>query len=495
MKQVGKDRPEQDDGGEATRRLLSGLPAVDEVLRQAALEPSAALLRREVLAELAREELEERRVALRTGRESAAPDAVGVAERVAGRARDLLGGSKRRVINASGVVLHTGLGRAVLPERARARVAEIMAGAVDLEFRLADGRRGRREEQAARLLRLLTGAGAALVVNNNAAAVHLMLRALCARREVIVSRGQQVEIGGGFRIPEVVRQSGARLVEVGCTNRTHLADYEEAIGPRTAAILRVHPSNYRVTGFTAEPGLDELAALAHSRGLLLLDDLGSGALVDFPGVPEPEPLVQASLAAGADLVCFSGDKLLGGPQAGLLLGRAELLERLARHPMMRAFRCDKLTLAALEAVLEIYLAPGGQAPAQLPVWAACCEGREAARARVARLLDEVLRQAGVPVATPGAWGRVAALPGRAEMRETDTEGRTGSGALPEQDLPSAALAVTPSRGSVERLHQRLRRGAPAVVGQARDNELLLDLKAVADEELTLLAGALLRALN
>lgn len=481
------------DGGEATRRLLSGLPAVERLLREPALRAWEGRLRREVLAELAREELEEWRVQLRSGKRREAGTAPELAESVARRAARLLEGHLRRVINASGVVLHTGLGRAVLPESARRRVDEALRGAVDLEFQLEDGTRGRREERAARLLTLLTGAPAALVVNNNAAAVHLMLRALCSRREVLVSRGQQVEIGGGFRIPEVIRQSGARLVEVGCTNRTHLSDYAEAIGPRTAAILRVHPSNYRVTGFTTEPELAQLAGLAREKGLLLLDDLGSGALVDFPGVPEPEPRVAASLAAGVDLVCFSGDKLLGGPQAGLLLGRAELLAKLARHPMMRAFRCDKLTLAALEAVLELYLAPGGEAPAGLPVWAACNEAREVTRLRAATLFDALLEALGQPP-RPGGWGRQLDLPGLA-LRETDSEGRTGSGALPGQDLPSAGLALRPAGGGAHRLHGRLRRGSPAVVGQVRGDELLLDLKAVSTAEIPELASAVAGAVG
>jgi len=481
------------DGGADTRRLLSGLPAVDRLLREPALQAWEDRLRRETLAILAREELETWRAELLAGTRGQAGSAAELAAGAARRAARLLDGRMRRVINASGVVLHTGLGRAVLPQAARARVQEILTGAVDLEFQLEDGKRGRREERVARLLRLLTGAEAALAVNNNAAAVHLMLRALCARREVIVSRGQQVEIGGGFRIPEVIRQSGARLVEVGCTNRTHCEDYAQVIGPRTAALLRVHPSNFRVSGFTAEPTLEELAQLAHARGLLLLDDLGSGALVDFPGVPEPEPLVTASLAAGADLVCFSGDKLLGGPQAGLLLGRAELIRKLAAHPMMRAFRCDKLTLAALEAVLELYLAPGGERPADLPVWAACNEGRDAVRRRAGGLFEALLRELGAPAVAAG-WERAAEAAGL-ELRESDSTGRTGSGALPGQDLPSAAVALRPLRGGAHRLHDRLRRGTPAVVGQVRAQELLLDVKAVAEEEIPELAAAVRRALG
>jgi L-seryl-tRNA(Ser) seleniumtransferase len=488
-----KEPTKAQDGGTDSRRLLSRLPAVDRLLRHPVLKAWAARLQPRILAELAREELDARREALLAGRRKDPGSLDEVAAAVADRVRRLLEDRLRPVLNASGVVLHTGLGRAMLPERARERVAQVLGGAASLEFRLDSGARGRREERVGRLLTLLTGAEAALVVNNNAAAVHLMLRALCARREVIVSRGQQVEIGGGFRIPEVIRESGARLVEVGCTNRTHLEDYAGAVGPRTAALLRVHPSNYRVTGFTAQPGLAEMAGLARDKGLLLLDDLGSGALVDFPGVPEPEPLVQASLAAGADLVCFSGDKLLGGPQAGILLGRAELMARLARHPMMRAFRCDKMTLAALEAVLELYLEP--DVGASLPVWSACNEDRAAARARARQLLDHIARAAGMAPANGAEWGRVLELSGLARVVETDSVGRTGSGALPEQDLPSAALVVEPLRGSVERLHRALRTGEPALVAQVRDERLALDVKALRGEDLSQVAATLLRALG
>lgn len=477
-------------GGPDTRRLLSRLPAVDRVLRETGLDAWRQRLRPELLTALTREELELWRQRLLKGKSGEAPTSSQVAAGVARRAELLLDGGMRQVLNASGVVLHTGLGRARLPEAAARRVAQILAAATDVEFLLESGARGRRESRAARLLTLLSGAEAALVCNNNAAAVHLMLRALCARREVVVSRGQQVEIGGGFRIPDVIRESGARLVEVGCTNRTHLEDYAAALGPRSAAILRVHPSNYRVIGFTTQPALEELAELAHTRGLLLLDDLGSGAMMDFPNLAEPEPLVQESLARGADLVCFSGDKLLGGPQAGIVLGRAELVARLARHPMMRAFRCDKMTLAALEAVLESYTAP---APPDLPVWEACTELQDAARQRAARTLELVASKLDLPVEGTG-WGRCLQLPSGICLEEQDSVGRTGSGALPEQDLPSAALVVHGLRG-VEHLHRRLRTGSPALVGQVRDNRLIVDVKALRPQDLPQVAELLAAALS
>jgi L-seryl-tRNA(Ser) seleniumtransferase len=467
---------------------LAQLPAVDRLLAQPELAQALARLRRPVVLRALRLELEQQREALLSGRREGPPAPGEIAARAAAAALDLLDGGMRRVINASGVVLHTGLGRARLPERALARLNETLAGAADLELRLPSGARGQREERVAERLCALTGAEAALVVNNNAAAVALMLGALCARREVIVSRGQQVEIGGGFRIPEVIRASGAKLVEVGATNRTHPADYESAIGPRTAAILRVHTSNYRVIGFTRSVPLEDLAALARARGLWLLDDLGSGALVDFPGVADPEPLVSASIEAGADLVSFSGDKMLGGPQAGLLIGRREAVRRLARHPLMRAFRCDRMSLAALEATLEIYL-EAGEAHRGLPVWRACNEDRAMARARALALLVELARLAGGP-APPADWPGSRLEIGGAQLSLEDSSGRTGSGALPEQELASAALRVSPGGHAAQALHRRLRLGRPAVVAQVRDGALLVDLKAVDEGEIGELARRL-----
>jgi L-seryl-tRNA(Ser) seleniumtransferase len=290
------------------------------------------------------------------------------------------------LINATGVIVHTNLGRAPLSAQARAAVARVAAGYSALEYDLPAGERGSRSVHAASLLARLTGAEAAFVVNNNAAAVLLMLTALCQGREVIISRGQLVEIGGGFRVPDVMAQSGARLVEVGTTNRTHLYDYARAITPETGAILVAHHSNFKIVGFTSEPSLAELAALAREHELLLLYDQGSGALLDTAAYGlDPEPLVQDALAAGADLVTFSGDKLLGGPQAGILAGRRDLVAAVARHPLARAVRPDKLCLAALSATLVAYLT--GRAPEQIPVWQmiarpaerAGCHGHEVGR--------------------------------------------------------------------------------------------------------------------
>ncbi|HEY6054069.1 MAG TPA: L-seryl-tRNA(Sec) selenium transferase, partial [Gaiellaceae bacterium] len=372
--------------------------------------------------------------------------------------RDELAGARRpslrRVLNATGVVVHTNLGRAPLPEAALERVREVGAGYSNLEYDLDAGRRGSRQVHAADVLRRLTGAEAALVVNNNAAAVMLALAALAEGREVLVSRGELIEIGDGFRIPDVLARSGARLHEVGTTNRTRAADYERAIGPDTALLLRVHQSNFRVVGFTELPSLAEVAAVARAAGLPLVDDLGSGAFAAF----EDEPSARDSLAAGADLVCFSGDKLLGGPQAGIVVGRADLVERLKRHPLQRALRADKLTLAALEGTLALYLDPE-RAAREVPVLRMLREPAEAVWARAERL---------------------AALVG-GEVEET--VGRVGGGALPLAELPSFACAVE------EELAAPLRAGEPPVVGVVRDGRLLLDCRTLADGELDEVAAA------
>jgi L-seryl-tRNA(Ser) seleniumtransferase len=357
----------------------------------------------------------------------------------------------RRAINATGVIVHTNLGRAPLAAEALARVAEVGGAYSNLEYDLEAGARGSRQAHVAGILQRLTGAEAALVVNNNAAAVMLALAALAEGREVLVSRGELIEIGDGFRIPDVLVRSGARLVEVGTTNRTRAADYDAAIGPDTAVILRVHQSNFRVVGFTELPRLEELADIARRAGLPLVDDLGSGALVDVGD----EPTARESLAAGADLVCFSGDKLLGGPQAGIVVGRAELVERLRRHPLQRALRADKLTLAALEGTLALYL----DAPESVPVLRMLREDDSLVRARAERL--------------------AALTSGEVE----ETVARVGGGALPLAELSSFACAVE------EELAERLRSAEPPVVAVVRDGRTLLDCRTIADGEIEEVAEA------
>jgi L-seryl-tRNA(Ser) seleniumtransferase len=409
---------------------LRDLPSVDELARQSD-DPLAVEAARKVVAR-AREQIQR-------GGDPGDLAALLQDELGAARAPHL-----RRVINATGVIVHTNLGRAPLGEAALDRVREIARGYSNLEYDLAGGGRGSRQGHVADSLRRLTGAEAALVVNNNAAAVMLALAALAEGREVLVSRGELIEIGDGFRIPDVLERSGARLREVGTTNRTRAADYETAIGPETAVLLRVHQSNFRVVGFTEQPSLHELADVARRHELPLVDDLGSGALVDIGD----EPTARASLAAGADLVCFSGDKLLGGPQAGIVLGRAELVEKLRRHPLQRALRADKLTLAALEGTLALAV----DAPDEIPVLRMLREPVDAVRARAARLAELV----------------------HGEVEETVA--RAGGGSLPLTELPSFACAVE------EELAVRLRAGDPPVIAVVRDGRTLLDCRTLTDAE-------------
>lgn len=430
-------------------RSLRDLPSVDRMLD----DPRLVSAPRDLALAAARVSLERARAAIRAGGDPGDPVAAAVVE-----LEHALRPSLRRVINATGVVVHTNLGRAPLPPSAVERLTEVATGYSNLELDLGTGRRGSRHDHLAETLARLTGAEAALVVNNCAAAVMLALAALAEGREVVVSRGELVEIGDGFRIPDVLTRSGARLVEVGTTNRTRVADYERAIGPETAVLLRVHPSNFRVVGFTEQPALSELAAVARAHDLPLVDDLGSGALVDLGD----EPTAGASLAAGADLVCFSGDKLLGGPQAGIVVGRADLVDRLRRHPLQRALRADKLALAALEGTLLLYLDPT-RARSEVPVL---------------RMLDE-------PLASVRARAeRLASLVG-GEVE--DTVGRVGGGALPVTDLPSAACAVEAE------LAAPLRQSDPPVLGIVRDGRLLLDARTVSDEEVAVVAEAVAAA--
>jgi L-seryl-tRNA(Ser) seleniumtransferase len=428
---------------------LSELPSVDELLR----DPRLSAAPHGLAVEAARTVLDRARAEIRAGQ-----DPGELAELVSQEIATAHAFRLRSAVNATGVIVHTNLGRAPLPTAALERVAEVGGGYSNLEYDLAEGRRGSRQDHVVAILRRLTGAEAALVVNNNAAAVLLALAALAEGREVLVSRGELIEIGDGFRIPDVLARSGARLVEVGTTNRTRAADYERAAGPETAVLLRVHQSNFRVVGFTDRPSLAELSEVAGAHDLALVDDLGSGALVPLGD----EPQARESLAAGAELVCFSGDKLLGGPQAGIVVGRAELVEKLRRHPLQRALRADKLTLAALEGTLTLYLDPE-RARREIPVLRMLDEPAEAIRARAERL--------------------AAAVDGEVE----DTIARVGGGALPLAELPSCACAVE------EELAAPLRLGEPPVVGVVRDGRLLLDCRTVSDAEVDLVAAAVLAA--
>ena len=375
-----------------------------------------------------------------------------------------------RVINATGVILHTSLGRAPLCTAAVAAIGEA-AAACNLEVDLETGDRRYRGYQLQSVWQQLTGAESALVVNNNAAATVLALDALCRGREVIISRGQLIEIGGSFRLPAIFAQSGAILREVGTTNRTHLADYEQAIGPDTAAILRVHPSNFRVVGFASSPATAELSALAHRYGLACIDDIGSGCLVDTArfGLPR-EPTFQDSLAAAADLVLGSGDKLLGGPQCGILLGRAELIERLSVHPLARAMRIDKLTLAALSATLDAYLR--GSALSEIPTLALLAASQEQLLTRA-----HAIRAAALSSGEGGGNHQ----PHEAKPLTIDVavdESPVGGGSLAGAALPTAILRLTHRQVVADELARRLRTGSPRVFGRIHENEIVLDLRSV-----------------
>jgi L-seryl-tRNA(Ser) seleniumtransferase len=394
-----------------------------------------------------------------------APSLETLTQAIEGRLAETLRPSLQGLINATGVVIHTNLGRVLLSDRAKKAMLQVASSYSNLEYDLDAGKRGSRYVHTADLLCRLTGAEAAVVVNNNASAVILALTVLTKDREVILSRGQLVEIGGGFRIPDIMVQSGARLVEVGTTNRTYLRDFEQAIdSAQTGLLLTVHSSNYQVIGFTTQPTLGELATLAQRYHLPLLEDLGSGTLLDTtPFGLTHEPTIQESLAAGVDIVTASGDKLLGGPQAGLILGRADLINQIKKHPLIRAFRVDKTTLAALQATLLAYLED--KALEEIPVWR-----------MIALQVGQLKRRVQRWKATLSQMGE---LPG-VSLRVVDSLSMVGGGSLPGQTLPTKALAISVS--SVEALAERLRRTDPPLIGRIEDNQLLLDPRTVLPEQ-------------
>ena len=437
---------------------LPRLPSVDLVLRDQACAALVEQHGRAPVTEAVRDVLADERAG--GGRALAVPE---VLARVAARLERQALPSQRPVLNLTGTVLHTNLGRALLAQEAVAAATAAMTEATTLEFDLADGRRGERDDHVRDLLVRLTGAEDALVVNNNAAAVVLVLDELAKRREVVVSRGELIEIGGSFRIPDMMARAGCRLREVGTTNRTHLRDYEAAIGPRTALLMKVHTSNYRIEGFTASVPGRELAALAHAHGLSLVEDLGSGTLVDRADYGlEPEPTVADAVAAGVDLVTFSGDKLLGGPQAGIVVGRQELIRRLNRSPLKRALRLDKLRLAALEATLRLYLDPDRLAR-RLPTLRMLTRSPEEIAATALAVLPEIQDILGE------GWS----------CEVVACRSQIGSGALPLATLPSTAIALRRADGGGLRdLAAALRRLALPVIGRIEDGALLLDLRCL-----------------
>ena len=454
---------------EQMQKLLRSLPKVDEWIHK--LAPRFAAPPR-LIKQVVREEVERQRQAILAVPEQAKiDDEEEWAARFAKALRDKLRPRFCPVINATGVVIHTNLGRSPLAANAARALAEASKGYSNLEFDLATGKRGSRYSHIEDILCDLTGAEAALAVNNNAAAVLLALDTLAKGREVIVSRGQLVEIGGSFRIPEVMAKSGAKLIEVGATNRTHVPDYERAINQETALLLKVHTSNFRIFGFTAEVSAVDLVNLAEKNGLLTMEDLGSGSLIDLSryGLPR-EPTVQEVVAAGIDVVCFSGDKLLGGPQAGIIVGKEEVIARIKKNPLNRALRIDKFTLASLEATLRHYYQLE-DALANIPTLAMLTEDALAVKKRAVRLLRKLRPVSGK----------------RCRIEVISTLSQVGGGAMPECNLPSFAIALQTTAISPNRLEDDFRALATPVIGRIEHDRFLLDLRTVRDGELGLLA--------
>lgn len=458
--------------------LYRCLPAVDRVLDHLGKEPALSLVSRPLLKDLVNTFLELRRKDIAAGRIT---DARELAEErlyvdMQAFVRAGVAPRFRRVLNATGVVVHTNLGRSLLAREAVQAVNEACAHYSNLEFDLRTGKRGSRYSHVEELLRRITGAEAALVVNNNAAAVLLTLETLASGQEVIISRGQLVEIGGSFRIPDVMAKSGAVLREVGATNRTHLYDYEQAVNENTGALMRVHTSNFRVIGFTKDVSLVELRNLADHHHLPVIEDLGSGALVRLPGL-DGEPLVQEVVRDGADVVTFSGDKVLGGPQAGIIVGRTEYVERIKRNPMNRAMRIDKMTLAALEATLRLCLDPeqARQAVPTLRMISTPFETLKSRAGRLARLLHTELGESAV-------------------VGTRKDESRVGGGAFPEKGLPTVLVEVTPCSCSVDALRDALLHVDPPLVGRVERGALCLDPRTLEGEEFALVAKAIKAAL-
>jgi L-seryl-tRNA(Ser) seleniumtransferase len=450
---------------------LRKLPSVDRLLQSDAVASLVEQHGRELTLEALRGALDDARQAVLNG--EPAPEAETLIAEAAHRLGDELRPGLYPVINATGVIIHTNLGRAPLSERARQAMAHISVGYSNLEYDLGAGARGSRYIHAADLLCRLTGAEDALVVNNNASAVLLTMTALAKEREVLISRGQLVEIGGGFRIPDVMRQSGAHLIEVGTTNRTYVRDYADALhSMNTALVLRVHHSNFQLTGFVHEPSLAELVSLGDEYAIPVMDDLGSGTLLDTePYGLSHEPTIQESIAAGASVVTASGDKLLGGPQAGLIVGKADLIAKLRRHPLARAVRVDKTTLAGLQATLLAYLE--GKAIEEIPVWRMIASP-VGALSRRARKWQSTLKEAGTPLSVIA------------------TESTVGGGSLPGQTLPTRALAIEVP--SLDALAARLRAADPPIVARIEDDRLLLDPRTVLPEQDTALIEVMRGAL-
>jgi len=447
-----------------TATLLRELPSIDRLLKHPRCEALLARYNREYIAEQCRAVLERLRAEIRRSSQAVDLNEDAIIERIESAIFIDSQPGHIRVVNATGTILHTNLGRALLPRAAIDAMLEVADHPINLEYDLAAGKRGKREETLEKLLTELTGAEAATVVNNNAAAVLLGLNTLAEGKEVIVSRGELIEIGGAFRIPEIMAKSGAILREVGATNRTHPADYENAINEKTALLLKVHTSNYKVVGFTAEVTLEELVAIGKKHNLPVMEDLGSGAFIDLSqhGLPK-EPIVAERIQAGASVVTFSGDKILGGPQAGLMVGKKELISKMNKNHLQRALRCGKLTLAALEATLRRYR----QSPnivEEIPTLRAFTRSVDEIRAVGEELLPKLK----------------VALGAEFQIQLEESTAQIGSGALPTEELPTVVVTVAHPKLSANAIAQKFRKANPPIIGRINDNRFLLDLRCIFD---------------
>jgi L-seryl-tRNA(Ser) seleniumtransferase len=465
---------------EKRKTLLKNLPKIDEVIGLLEKQGIYEKASREIVLEVCRSVVQKLRDDILIAPDKKLPavtsDPTGVARNVSKQIDNLYGYRLKRLVNATGVILHTNLGRAPLCPEALDRILEVGQGYSNLEFDLERGERGLRYDHVSRLICVLTGAEDALIVNNNAAAVLLVLNTLAERREAIVSRGELIEIGGEFRIPDVMTKSNSILREVGTTNRTRISDYEKAISPDTGVILKVHTSNYRIVGFTEEAELTRLVALGKQHGIPVFDDLGSGCLIDLSNYGlQHEPTVREVLATDVDVVTFSGDKLMGGPQAGIIVGKKDILQKVKNNPLNRALRIDKFTLAALEATLMHYLVPE-KAASSLRALRALTEPQSEVRKRTRKLINK-LKKANIPDLTY-------------EMREDVAA--AGGGSLPTQDIPTIALAVKHKMLAANRMEAMIRQALVPIIVRVNENEILIDLRTVAEDEFGFIVDGLRR---
>jgi len=454
------------------QKLLRQIPKVDELMKQAQLQQLCETVPVQKVTEAVRQILDDLRSAILNGSIDELPDVEELCSQVVTAANKKAEYSLKKVINATGIILHTNLGRACISDRAASAAREVAQSYSTLEYNLQAGRRGTRYSHVEELLCKLTGAESALVVNNNAAAVLLILSDMAQGGQVITSRGELVEIGGSFRVPDIMEACGAELKEVGTTNKTHLWDYDRAITEKTRALMKVHTSNYRIVGFSETPTLPELVELGHSRGLPVIEDLGSGCLVDLQqfGI-YGEPTVQDSVRAGVDVVSFSGDKLLGGPQAGIIVGKKAIVDKLKKHPLTRAMRVDKMTLAALEATLRSY------------------------DAGLMNEIPTIAMLSATPALLRGKADALCALMTKAGIAAevVSTEGQVGGGSVPTQMLPSFAVAVQPAGVNLDQLETNLRLGSPAIIGRINHDRFLLDVRTLRESDYDAIVKAVAEA--